>query len=373
MSNSKVLFLLKSLDGGTGTFAESVLTISDFNFFLLSLEKPAYRKLKTKYAYFAKKSFYPKFYKLSLKGIINFFQEVFWLKKQISLKKPDLLLSADIHANFLILVNKILFYRKIPVVITIHTGFKNTILEKSSGALGFILKKIASFLYGKADEIVSVSEGVAKETKATLGLSKNPSVINNGIKVKKVFNPTPLKARRPLFLSLSRLNKQKDFPSLIRAFSKVAAKLPGAKLIIVGDGEEKSNLKKMAKKLNLSKNIVFEGWRKNSENYLKKANIFVLSSKREGLPYAMLEAISSSKAVISTNTPYGPSEILGKGKYGIVVPIGDVNKLFKSMLSLATNKERYLKYSKLAFERSKTFSKKEMLKKYKQLFLNLTE
>jgi glycosyltransferase involved in cell wall biosynthesis len=124
-------------------------------------------------------------------------------------------------------------------------------------------------------------------------------------------------------------------------------------------------------RLGLSRKISFLGWVKNISPYLKKSDIFVLSSKREGFGYVLIEAMSQGKPVISTNTPYGPSEILDNGKYGILVPMGDEEAMKRAILKLLTDKKKYHYYAKKAFERSEFFSLDKMLRAYKKLIVGL--
>lgn len=374
MEKIKVLLVSKSIDGGTGTYIENLLKLKkEFKFAVLTLENPSYRKFPYKFSFFAPHGYYPALYKLQFKNILSFVKEIYWLRKKIKEIKPEIILSVDIHANLLSMINKLFFYPTTSVILTSHSGFSNSILEKSSKLLGFFLKVCASFFYRKANLVISVSKGVAKEIRSTLFLNKTPIVIHNGIPLKKQFALTPLKKNAPVFLVVSRLNKQKDLETIFRAFSKVLKKIPLATLLIAGEGEEKSKLLKLSKKLNISKNIVFGGWVKNVSSFLKKGNIFIISSKREGFPYSLIEAMGNSKAIIATDTPYGPREILVNGKYGKLVDVGNIKKLAKEMLSFSTNNAKYLKYAKLAFKRSKDFSIDQMLQKYEKVLLKQTK
>ena len=216
-----------------------------------------------------------------------------------------------------------------------------------------------------------VSKKAALSLKTNFKLKKNPKVIYNGIKTP--LNPaiTPLNTKAPVFITIARLTAQKAIEDLINAFRKFSKKVPDGKLFIVGDGPSKKELVDLTKKLQLEQKIQFTGWVNNIKPYLKKSNIFVLSSIREGLPYVLLEAISQGKPIISTNAPYGPSEILDNGKYGMLVPVNNIEHLGKAMIKLGTNKSLYNKFAHLSLERSSDFSENKMLEKYKKIILSL--
>ena len=112
------------------------------------------------------------------------------------------------------------------------------------------------------------------------------------------------------------------------------------------------------------KKVIFHGWQENLDEYFSKADIFALSSKREGLPYALIEALSFGLPIVCTDTPYGPTEILEDGKYGFLVPMYDHIQIKEAILDLLKKPAVYTKYSKLALERSRFFTTDRMIKLY---------
>lgn len=363
---NKILLLAKSVDGGTGTFVNSILKLEKNGFEILpiSLEKPSYRPVRDgKFRFYGGTKHYPQDYKASLSNIFSFLKELLWIRKITRKQNPNLFLGVDIHANLLLAINQSLFSRKTPILMTTHTGINETLLEKASPGASFLIKTFLSFFYKKAALHVCVSKKVAKSLKDTLKLT--PEVIYNGVK-KKNLSITPLKQNSPVFINIARLTKQKDHETLIKAFKKVRKKLPKSKLIIIGEGPKKKNLASLIKSQGV-RGIDLVGWRKNPARLLKTANIFVLSSHREGLPFSLIEAMSFSKAIISTKTPHGPEEVLGKDKYGILVPVANEEKLAKEMVLMGKDGKRYIKFAKAAFERSKDFTEEKMLKEYRKV------
>ena len=110
----------------------------------------------------------------------------------------------------------------------------------------------------------------------------------------------------------------------------------------------------------------------NSSFCVAKSDIFVLSSKREGFPYVMLDALAQGRPVISTNAPFGPKEILQGGKYGVLVPVGDADRLAAAMESLLTNNTLRARYGRLSKERSRYFSEDKMLEGYLSLIRSIS-
>ena len=132
-------------------------------------------------------------------------------------------------------------------------------------------------------------------------------------------------------------------------------------------------MKKQVEVFQLTKDVKFLGWVKNTNTIYNRSDIFVLSSKFEGFGYVLIEAMSNGLPIISTNSPYGPSEVLAGGKYGILVPIGNEKLMKKSMFDLIRSKSYYEYFSSLSLERSKYFSEYKMLNSYRNIFENVLE
>ena len=135
-----------------------------------------------------------------------------------------------------------------------------------------------------------------------------------------------------MIVGIGRLTRQKDFPTLIRAFAAVRKKLP-CRLIILGEGKDRGGLEHLAKRLSLSEQIAMPGFVENPYAYLKRAALFVLSSAWEGSPNALTEALALGVPVVATDCPSGPREILKDGAIGCLVPVGDPDALAAAMLA----------------------------------------
>lgn len=381
----KLLIIVKSIDGGTGTFVLNFLKIKKLfkrNKLIVKtavLEEPSYRDIgrinKNNFIFFRKKGFYPYNYRLSLKNILNFIEEFCWANNLISDFNPHVILGVDIHCNLLAQINKLTFFPKVKTILSTHIDLGETLSQKSTSSTNFALKKFVCFFYKRANELVCVSKNLAKDLQETFELNKKVLVVYNGSNFKREPNGKLSRAFKKggIIITVARLVEQKDHTTLIKAFSLVLKELPNSKLWITSSGPLKNKLVKLTSNLKLSKNVKFLGWVRNIQPYIRKSDILVLSSKREGFGYVLIEAMSQGKPVISTDTPYGPSEILDNGKYGILVPVENKLAMKKAIVNLLADRKKYDYYAKKALVRSNFFSLDKMLKSYKKIIIKLID
>ena len=173
------------------------------------------------------------------------------------------------------------------------------------------------------------------------------------------------------FINVGRMTDQKDQMVILKAFNKIKDKI-NFKLLILGKGKNKELLKNFIKKNNLSKNIKLIGYKKNPYPYIKKADIFILSSKFEGLPNVLIESQYLKKTIISTLCPTGPKEILLNGKAGFLFRVGNVEQL-KNHIIFVTKKKNFkiIKTKKIiGFNSMHRFDFKKNINKYFFLIKN---
>lgn len=142
--------------------------------------------------------------------------------------------------------------------------------------------------------------------------------------------------------SVGRLDEgQKDFNTLINAYANLKNRNEiSEKLVLVGDGPDREKLENLAKKLNIEKDIIFLGKKSNPYIWMKHSKAFILSSKYEGLPTVLIEALILDVPSISSNCLTGPTEILENGKFGELFNIGDVKELEKKILLTLSKMEK---------------------------------
>ncbi|OYQ63090.1 glycosyl transferase [Pseudanabaena sp. SR411] len=197
------------------------------------------------------------------------------------------------------------------------------------------------FLYPLADCLVGVSRGVAEDLAQITGLSLerinviyNPAFPELQEKAQEpIDHPWFMPGSPPVIISVGRLEDQKDYPTLIKAFAKVRA-VCNARLMILGWGPDQSKLGALVAELSLTEHVEMPGFVKNPFPYMKKAAVFALSSRWEGMPNVIIEALTIGTPVVSTNCESGPTEILNDGTYGELVPVGDSQSLADALLKV---------------------------------------
>jgi glycosyltransferase involved in cell wall biosynthesis len=124
-------------------------------------------------------------------------------------------------------------------------------------------------------------------------------------------------------LSAGRLVAKKQYGVLLEAFAQLRAQR-SARLVILGDGPERGRIEQRARQLGVSDDVRLLGWCENPYPYLQRAAVFAMTSNREGFGNVLVEALRCGCPVVATDCPSGPGEILGGGRFGELVPVGDV-------------------------------------------------
>jgi glycosyltransferase involved in cell wall biosynthesis len=169
-------------------------------------------------------------------------------------------------------------------------------------------------------------------------------------------------------VAIARLDSvQKDFSTLIKAFKIVKEKGMEEKLYIIGDGPSKKEIEQEIKKIGLEKEILLLGNRKNPYIWLKNSLFFVHSSKYEGLPTVLIEALICNKMIISSNCPTGPKEILNNESCGELFEVGNYHQLADLLEKYLIDKERNNKFLQEILKRKEDFNKEKIIKEYENL------
>ena len=165
-------------------------------------------------------------------------------------------------------------------------------------------------------------------------------------------------------LAVSRIDKiQKDFPTLIKAYNILKEKGLKEKLYIIGDGDAKLEIQQMINEMGLSKDIFMLGQKKNPYVWMKNSELFVHSSKYEGLPTVLIEAMILGKIVVSSECPTGPKEILENGDSGLLFKIGDEEEFAHKIYEVLNNAELKEKIQKNMLNRIEEFRAESSMKK----------
>lgn len=283
---------------------------------------------------------------------------IFQLSQLIKKERPDLIIvhgySTHIWTKIAVAISKV-------SVKLIHVEHNR---EKYSMVRSFLTKKLDKY----TDKYICVSNGVAKHLEDQ-GVDKNKEVvIYNGIDKNKFFNK---KMGNEVFTigMVGRFSKQKNQIILIKAIEKIIKADVPIKLILMGSGKTKKNCEKYVKKSNLEENIVFvEG---KFTDLISKLDLFVLSTKYEGLPLVVCEAMAANIPVIATNVP-GVDEIIEDQVNGLLTKLNDYDDLANKVLNCINDKGLM---QKLTYNAQKTvnykFSQHKMLDNYYNEIISL--
>lgn len=218
---------------------------------------------------------------------------------------------------------------------------------------GFLRRSIFKFLYarliGAADHIIAISQKLKDDYLVPIAgvPPEKISVILNPVQTdllrERALEPITEtwfeKVGGAFLLAVGRLEPQKDYPNLFRAYALVRqkVKLP---LLILGEGGERRALETLAREMGLGDDVLMPGYSTNPFKFMKRASVFVFSSKHEGFGNVLPEAMACGAPVVSTDCPAGPSEILEGGKWGRLVPVGDAPALAQAILETLEKKTR---------------------------------
>ncbi|MCM1222952.1 MAG: glycosyltransferase [Lachnospiraceae bacterium] len=261
-----------------------------------------------------------------------------------------------------------------------------TVLSERTECSGFVYdKRWIRRLYRRADKVIAVSNYVKNDLVERYGISDKKIVAIPNVSAR----PRPLQTKSlpweygdKAIVCVGRMDPVKRQERIIRAFSYVYEKQPQAKLIIAGDGKQKNYLTAISQKMGLEKGVVFVGAAVDVGYFLQHARAFVMASRVEGFPNAMVEAMAYGVPIITADSPGGCGEIVGKEKssdeiqyceYGILTPriegkVSEQKQLSKQeellgmgMLKLLEDHTLYQEYSEKAKKRAGDYSEENIM------------
>jgi glycosyltransferase involved in cell wall biosynthesis len=269
------------------------------------------------------------------------------LMRYLRRAQPDLMFSTLGQANVVAILARALASPRTKLAvretITLSAFARNMDSTKEK-----FLNRLLPHAYKRADVVIAPSHGVAADLRQLMGDHARIATIPNPIDARAIHrlaqqdpsHPWCQPGREPLIVAVGRLTAQKDLPTLIAAFALVRAKRP-VRLLILGEGEEKASLQRMIDERGLREHAQLAGFATNPFSFMQRAAAYVLSSRFEGLPNALLQALAVGAPVIATDCPSGPREILDDGRWGRLVPIGDPQAMADAILAtLETRPER---------------------------------
>jgi glycosyltransferase involved in cell wall biosynthesis len=269
------------------------------------------------------------------------------LVRYLESARPDAVLAAEPHHNLMMVWARRLAGLDCRIVLSEHIHASSHDARFNPWAHNDLLPLLRR-AYLQADAIVTVSDGLADDLAARAELPRD--------RITRVYNPVigpdllpkasqPLDhpwfatGAPPVILGAGRLHPQKDFATLIRALAALRSRRP-ARLVILGartDAEYAVALQALAAELGVAQVVEMPGFARNPFAFMSRAAVFVLSSRYEGLGNVLIEALACGTPVVSTDCPSGPAEVLDNGRFGRLVPVGDVAALARAIEDVLDN------------------------------------
>ena len=266
-------------------------------------------------------------------GLRSIYPHAHFLAQYTREVRPHVLVSALPGPNTIAVCAAELADRAVPVVVTV---WNNVAADYTPEWL-----EATRTLYPLADAVVAVSRGVAESVRRSLGVdaerlrtihSSIPADSIRRLAQAEVAHPWFADGEPPVVLSVGREAPQKDHPTLVEAFGRARREV-NSRLVILGklSAPYRARLKSLARGFGVEGDLGFVGFDENPYRYMRRAGLLALSSRWEGLPTVILEALACGTPVVSTDAPYGPREILGG--WGDLPPVGDAPALARALVA----------------------------------------
>ncbi len=278
------------------------------------------------------------------------------------------------HASAAYMAKQILASQgiKIPFITTLH-GTDITLVGKDAS-----FEPVITFAINESDAVTSVSESLKQDTYKYFNVKRDIEVIHNFVdidlysKAKNALTKFNYNTGdKKVLLHISNFRPVKRVEDVVRIFDKVRKEIP-AKLLLVGDGPDRSKIEALCRELGICDDVQFLGKLKATEQALAMADLFILPSETESFGLSALEAMAASVPVISTNTG-GLPEINVHGITGYLSNVGDVDDMVKNSLSILSNKKKHDEFKRSAFEYAKRFRISKILPLYEDLYHRVIE
>jgi glycosyltransferase involved in cell wall biosynthesis len=263
------------------------------------------------------------------------------LSSYLRREKPTVLLTAMDYVNALSIVTRALGGgRSTRLFVSCHNSLIDSV-RNSPWLRDRLLPRFVRMTYRHADGVIAVSSGVADTVAQVAGIPREKvHVIYNPVvtpefereAMQPLAHPWFKEGEPPVILGTGSLTRQKGFDVLVEAFALVRKKA-NVRLLILGEGSERSALQEQAEKLGVSEDVELHGFVANPYPFMKAARLFVLSSRWEGFGLVLAEAMACGTAVVSTDCPSGPAEILHGGELGALAPVENPERLAEAILS----------------------------------------
>ncbi len=273
----------------------------------------------------------------------NYFCLISLYKILVRCNKEDTVVFALSNLHFCILLSKLFRFKVVS-----RNSAPIDYFKYNSSLTDYIKLFIKCLIYPLSDLIISNSKNSASKLKKKLFFNAKVLALPNPLE-----NPNNKKSklRSQNLLYIGRLSKEKGIYQLIKGFELFLKNNNKFKLIIVGDGSQKSSIKKYLKNNKLNNKILLKGWTNNTKKYYLDSKLFILPSFFEGFGNVLIEALSYGLPCLSTNTD-GPKEILENGKFGLLIKNNHPKTISKSIIKILKNYKVFHYKAKLGYEKN---------------------
>ncbi|WP_027965250.1 glycosyltransferase [Halalkalibacillus halophilus] len=295
------------------------------------------------------------------------------LAKILRKEKADIVFSTIPNYNMIAIFAKLLSFSKAKIIVREAAYLGGT--KKSDRTL-----KIYGLFYRFSSKIIALSEGVKQNLIHKYGADQaKVSVIYNPIDLdhikkqsRKEELPEPyqflLDSKKKKIVTAGRMVDDKDHQTLLNAFQRVQRELD-TELIIMGEGPLREKLIEQSRALDIEDRVHFIGFQQNPYTFFRLADVFVLTSKKEGFGHVIAEALATGTPVVTTDAKPGAAEVLMQGEYGRIVEIGDVESLAEQLtIILTTDPQEIEAIREKGLQRVEDFEAKTIVKQYENVF-----
>ncbi|UJW84817.1 glycosyltransferase [Devosia sp. SL43] len=244
--------------------------------------------------------------------------------------RPQAVMSSEASGNVLLSLAALQLGRERPRIILREVAAPLAARRSDPHLQNRVGYWLAPWLYPQAERVLSFTQGVRRELIADFRVAPTRA-INLGTnavltEARLADLAQPVEREPNLIVAVGRLSPEKGFADLIAAFAAVRDDRP-ARLTILGEGPERPRLERLVAGLGLSDCVALPGFVAEPTDHVRRAALLVSSSRHEGFGNAIVEALACGTPVVATDAPHGPREILDHGRYGTLVPVGNLSAL----------------------------------------------
>jgi glycosyltransferase involved in cell wall biosynthesis len=301
-----------------------------------------------------------------ISAVVNNVRRVIALRKAIRDSRPEIVLSFMANVNTLLATTGM----GLPVLVSEHRGPR--------GELNLAWTILREVTYRRAAAVVMLTESALAQLSPAL--RRRGRVVPNPLPASFAsaeIAPDPAEGNatpaEPLIVGMGRLGPEKGFDLLIAAFARVAPSWPTARLVIWGEGDERGALEAIVASHGLKDRVTLPGSTTSPEHELCSATIFVLSSRKEGLPMVLIEAMALGRAVVAADCEHGPRDVIRDGVDGLLVPPNDIPALAAAIDGLLRDGPRRAALARRAVDVRERFTIQAVTERWEALFSQAIE